>query len=353
MVPFAGYSMPVQYEGIVAEHQHTRTAAGLFDVSHMGQVFASGPAIVSELESVLPLDIAAMEPGQQSYTVLTNDEGGIRDDLIVTRLAEQEFLLVVNAACKQEDLDYLSSKLATTSLRLDESCALLALQGPEAVTVLEELVPGVQTLRFMQGAEFPVASERYFISRSGYTGEDGFEISLPAVAAAGFAEQLLSAPQVQWVGLGARDSLRLEAGLCLYGHDIDTATSPIEAGLAWSIPASRRPGGARAGGFPGVERIFAELEQGANRKRVMFAVTGRAPVREGATIAALPDDPESVSIGVVTSGSFGATLGAPCAMGYVDARHASLGSVVFARVRKKTIEMTVVKAPMVPHRYAR
>jgi aminomethyltransferase len=350
MVPFAGYDMPVQYkDGVLAEHLHTREAAGLFDVSHMGQATMTGRDAARRLESLVPGDLVALAPGRIRYTQFTNEQGGILDDLMVTRLAPddkgEKLFLVVNAACKAADFAYLRAKLPELRLDILEDRALLALQGPEAAAVLERHVPGVSDLAFMAQGAFRWRDFELLISRSGYTGEDGFEISLPAEAARPFADALLLEDDVEPIGLGARDSLRLEAGLCLYGHDIDTTTSPVEAGLAWSISKRRR----EEGGFPGATRIKNELVGGLSRQRVGLALDGKAPAREGADVT----NAEGVVIGRVTSGGFAPSLGRPVAMGYVPPAFALPGTQVNLVVRGKPLPARVVPLPFVPNRYHR
>lgn len=351
MVPFAGYKMPVQYPaGIIKEHLHTREQAGLFDVSHMGQMLISGEGVAEALEKLIPIDVAALGDNQQSYAVLTNDQGGILDDLIVTRWDEKRFFLVVNAACKEQDTAHLRANLGDgIELQPLEDRALIALQGPSAVDVLAELAPEVKELIFMNGCHVQILGADCYVTRSGYTGEDGFEISMPADKAETITRELLSFDQVEPVGLGARDSLRLEAGLCLYGHDMDANTTPVEASLIWAISKSRRLGGEKEGGFPGAEVVLAQIASGANRKRVGLAVEGRAPVREGAII----QDLEGNEVGVVTSGGFGANIEAPVAMGFVSMQQAAIGTQLQAIVRGKPRPVTVAKTPFVPQRYYR
>ncbi len=346
MVPFAGYEMPVQYaDGILAEHRWTRTHAGLFDVSHMGQATITGEGRVAALEALVPGDVAALRPGRMRYTMLTNDDGGILDDIIVTNVGEYLFL-VVNAACKEADLAHLRATLpAGCELAELSERALLALQGPAAASVIAKFAPGAEKLDFMYAAPFEVDGCPLAITRSGYTGEDGFEITLPAEDAVRIAEMLLGDDAVAPIGLGARDTLRLEAGLCLYGHDIDTATTPVEAGLAWTISKRRRA----EGGFPGADRILREIADGPPRKRVGLAPEGRAPAREGAEIV----DGDGKRIGTVTSGGFGPTLGAPVAMGYVEAGHAARDTAVQIIVRGKKLPARVAALPFVPHRYVK
>lgn len=352
MVPFAGYDMPVQYPlGVMKEHQHTREHAGLFDVSHMGQIRLTGADAALALEALVPVDIIDLPVGMQRYAMFTNEHGGILDDLMVANLGNDQLFLVVNAACKEQDLAHLRKHLSghCTVEPLFEERALLALQGPQAVTVLERLAPEVARMTFMQFAPVTLQGVTCYVSRSGYTGEDGFEISVPAEHAEALARRLLAEPEVQAIGLGARDSLRLEAGLCLYGHDMNEKTTPIEASLLWAISKARRVDGPRAGGFPGAEQIFAQQQQGVARKRVGLLPQERTPVREGAEIV----DADGTPIGTVCSGGFGPTLGAPLAMGYVDAAFTSLDSEVWAIVRGKRVPMKVAKMPFVPQRYYR
>ncbi len=354
MVPFAGYEMPVQYPlGVLKEHLHTREKAGLFDVSHMGQALLAGPdhaTTARALEALVPADIVTLKPGQQRYSQLTNDDGGIIDDLMVTRPVSAEedgrLLLVVNAARKDVDVPHMQSRLPSgVTLTLADDRALLALQGPTAKDVMTKLSDVAGRLAFMSAANGKVGDFDCHISRSGYTGEDGFEISVAANQAADFARLLLAQNGVQPIGLGARDSLRLEAGLCLYGHDIDETTSPIEADLQWSIQKRRRSDG----GFPGFERIRDELGRGPARKRVGIKPEGRAPAREGAEILSMQGE----RIGIVTSGGFGPSVNAPVAMGYVQSAHATPGTPVNLMVRGKALAASVVPLPFFPHRYAR
>ena len=352
MVAFAGYEMPVQYPpGILKEHLHTRAHAGLFDVSHMGQAFLVGPdyaATVAALEALVPADILGLAPGQQRYTQLLNADGGIIDDLMVTRSAAAEddgsLMLVVNAARKAVDFAHLAERLPEgVRLQPAPERALLALQGPQAKDVLARLSDVAAGLRFMTAAAGKVGGIDCHVSRSGYTGEDGFEISLTAAKANELARLLLAQNGVQPVGLGARNSLRLEAGLCLYGHDIDETTSPVEAGLAWSIQKRRRI----EGGFPGCMRIRRELEQGPARRRVGIRPDGRAPAREGTEVLA----PSGERIGTVTSGGFGPSINGPVAMGYIGARYSAPGTRITLTVRGKALEAGVAPLPFVPHRY--
>ena len=357
MVPFAGYEMPVQYTpGVLREHLHTRAAAGLFDVSHMGQIAVGAKSGRIEdaalaLERLVPQDVVGIAPGRQRYAQFTNDDGGILDDLMVANFGEYLFL-VVNAACKNADEAHLRERLSDVcSIEPLGDRALLALQGPKAEAALAKLCAEVSAMRFMDSGPRKVAGFDCFVSRSGYTGEDGFEISVPAEHAEQLAKLLLVNSDVVPIGLGARDSLRLEAGLCLYGHDIDTTTTPVEAALEWSIQKSRRSGGTRAGGFPGAEKILAQFADGATRRRVGLRPQGRAPVREGAVLFA--DAASSEPIGTVTSGGFGPSLNAPVAMGYVPASHAATGTLVFAEVRGQRLPLRVAATPFVPNTYKR
>ncbi len=344
MVAFAGYHMPIQYEGIMAEHQWTRENAGLFDVSHMGQLQLSGEGAADALERLVPGDISALKPGRMRYSLLLGEDGGILDDLMITNMGDHLYI-VVNGAVKQDDIAYLREELPDEiTLNYDEDAALLALQGPKAAEVLARLVPGVTDLVFMQAAPFDWNGVRLGISRSGYTGEDGFEISVPAAQVEALVASLTAHPEVKPAGLGARDSLRLEAGLPLYGHDVDATIDPVEADLAFAISKRRR----EEGNFLGAARIFDALAEGPKRKRVGFTVDGRQPVREGAKIFL-----GSNEVGVVTSGGFAPTVGAPIAMGYVQAAHAGHGTALEAEVRGKRIGLTVTPTPFVPHKYVR
>jgi aminomethyltransferase len=354
MVSFAGYSMPVQYPlGVLKEHLHTRQKAGLFDVSHMGQIRIKGSGITEALEKLLPVDLAVLAKNKQSYAVLTNEAGGIIDDLIITRWADDEFFLVVNAGCKQQDIAHLKKYLPGFDIEIMDQHALLALQGPQARSVIDELLPAATELRFMSGCfgsiDLNGITVECFITCSGYTGEDGFEISVPAEHATNLSRTLLAFEQVEAIGLGARDSLRLEVGLCLYGHDLDTETTPIEAGLTWSISQSRRKSGAKAGGFLGAENILSQMANGVIRQRVGLNIEGRAPVREGTQLT----DENGNIIGIVTSGGFGPSMSRPVAMAYVENQHAAIGSKIYALLRKKTIAVTVVKMPFINQSYVR
>jgi aminomethyltransferase len=353
---FAGWAMPIHYPlGILGEHKHTRAAAGLFDVSHMGQIFVRALAgdhlaAARELERLVPVDVMGLKPGRQRYALLTNEWGGVRDDLMVANLGDCWYL-VVNAAATAADLSHLREHLgATCSVELASARALLAIQGPDACAALSALVPAVASMRFMDVGTFSVDGASCFISRSGYTGEDGFEMSVPVAVAEGIAERLLGHPSVQLVGLGARDSLRLEAGLCLCGHDLDKDTTPIEAALDWAIQSARRSAGARPGGFPGADVILMQLERGVGRKRVGLRAEGR-PVREGADLFA--DATSDAAIGSVTSGTFGPSALGPVAMGYVPISLTPIGTRLFADIRGQRIPLAVSGMPFVPHRYHR
>ena len=356
MVPFAGYSMPVQYPmGVMAEHLHTRAHAGLFDVSHMGQVILTPKhdmaALEAGLEALMPVAVSGLAEGRQRYGMFTNAQGGILDDLMFANRGDHLFM-VVNAACKAEDIAHMQAHLADVAqVRPVTDRALLALQGPQAETALAALVPDVRAMRFMDVLSVDTLFGALWISRSGYTGEDGFEISVPATTVADFARLLLDRPEVAAIGLGARDSLRLEAGLCLYGHDIDTGTSPVQAGLVWAIQKSRRTGGAREGGFAGADHILAELANGPAQLRVGLQPQTRAPMREGTEIWDAPEAGQK--IGRVTSGGFGPSLGAPIAMGYVDSGHASTGTPLWGEVRGKRLPVTVCDLPFRPSTYKR
>ncbi|QCI66624.1 glycine cleavage system aminomethyltransferase GcvT [Phreatobacter stygius] len=354
MVPFAGYDMPVQYPtGVLTEHNWTRSDAGLFDVSHMGQAFVVGPtweATAKALEALVPADILNLKPGQQRYSQLTAEDGGILDDLMITRSAYAGYegwaYLVVNAGCKEQDFAHIGPRLPDgVTLKPDATLALIALQGPKAAAVLDALLPGIAATPFMTFTETKLDGMFVHASRSGYTGEDGFELCVEAKDAAAIWQRLLSDERVKPIGLGARDSLRLEAGLCLYGHDIDTTTSPVEAGLTWSIQKRRRT----EGGFPGATRIQKELADGPARRRIGILPDGRAPAREGTVIKAA----DGAAIGTVTSGGFGPSVSGPVAMGYVNARFAEPGTPVLLEVRGKDLPAKVVTMPFAPHRYFR
>ncbi|MFT6451092.1 MAG: aminomethyltransferase [Halocynthiibacter sp.] len=352
MVPFAGYSMPVQHPmGVLKEHLHTRASAGLFDVSHMGQVILRGAGATKALEALVPVSILGLAEGRQRYGLFTNAQGGIEDDLMIANRGDHLFL-VVNAARKEADFALLRAGLPE-SIEIDviTDRALLALQGPAAEAALETIAPGVTDMRFMDVATLPSAYGDLWISRSGYTGEDGFEISVEAGQAQALAKALLAIEAVEPIGLGARDSLRLEAGLCLYGHDIDEQTSPTEAALNWAIQKPRRLNGDRAGGFPGADRILNELENGATRKRVGLLPEGRAPMREGVELFATESGGEP--IGKITSGGFGPSIGAPIAMGYLPADMATEGTEIWGELRGKRQALRVAPMPFRPSTYKR
>ncbi|HXH04482.1 MAG TPA: glycine cleavage system aminomethyltransferase GcvT [Candidatus Competibacteraceae bacterium] len=350
MVPFAGYEMPVQYPaGILKEHNHTRSQAGLFDVSHMGQVRLSGPNAAAALESLVPVDLVGLERDCQRYALFTNEQGGILDDLMVTNVGDHLFV-VVNAACKAQDLAHLRAHLAgRCAIEELSDRALLALQGPAAAAVMARLAPETAKMVFMTAARVQLVGVECFVTRSGYTGEDGFEISVPAAKAEELARALLAQEEVAPIGLGARDSLRLEAGLCLYGHDIDTTTTPVEASLTWALSKARRADGARPGGYPGAEVIMAQLAGGVSRKRVGLLPQGKTPVREGAELV----DADGRVVGKITSGGFGPTVGGPVAMGYVETALATVGTELAALVRGKPVPVKVARMPFVQQRYYR
>lgn len=354
MVPFAGYEMPVQYApGVMKEHLHNRAACGLFDVSHMGQVIlrplGSLEELALEFETLMPVDVLTLPQGRQRYGLFTNDSGGILDDLMFANRGDHLFV-VVNAACKAADIAHMQTYLSEVAevIAVTDRC-LLALQGPRAEAALAAHAPGVTAMRFMDVITAESAFGPLWISRSGYTGEDGFEISVAVSGAEGLARALLANPDVLPIGLGARDSLRLEAGLCLYGHDIDMGTSPVEAALTWAIQKSRRAGGAREGGFPGATRILHELANGPERLRVGLRPEGRAPMREGTLLF----DPDGTPLGEVTSGGFGPSVGAPVAMGYVAVSHATPGTALQGEVRGKHLPVTVAATPFHPTTYKR
>jgi aminomethyltransferase len=355
IVPFAGYEMPVQYAlGVMKEHLHTRASAGLFDVSHMGQVILRHEdgveAAATALEALVPVDILGLAPGRQRYAMFTNETGGILDDLMVANRGDHLFL-VVNAACKADDITHMRAGLPGVEVEEITTRALLALQGPAAAAVLSAHVPGIDAMRFMDVTVSESPYGALWISRSGYTGEDGFEISVPEGQAEALARALLEDGRAEPIGLGARDSLRLEAGLCLYSHDIDTTTSPVEAGLTWAIQKARRKGGARAGGFPGASRILSEIGNGPGRLRVGLRPEGRAPMREGTEVFASSD--ATAPIGRITSGAFGPTIEGPVAMGYVEAAHAAPGTTLYGELRGKRLPVKVEKLPFTPANFKR
>ncbi|WP_377298810.1 glycine cleavage system aminomethyltransferase GcvT [Rhizobium sp. SGZ-381] len=356
MVPFAGYDMPVQYPaGVMKEHLHTRAKAGLFDVSHMGQVIVKAQSGTFEdaalaLETLVPVDILGLKPGRQRYGFFTDEKGGILDDLMLANRGDHLFV-VVNAACKGADIAHMQANLAGCSVTPLEDRALIALQGPAAEAVLASLNADVTAMSFMDVRDVTLVGADCIVSRSGYSGEDGFEISVPADKAEDLARALLAHPDCEPIGLGARDSLRLEAGLCLYGNDIDTLTSPIEASLEWAIQKARRLGGAREGGFPGADRILREVTNGTLRRRVGLKPDGKAPVRAHARLFA---DAEGVhDLGEVTSGTFGPSVEGPVAMGYLPVSHASPGTQIFAEVRGKYLPVTVSALPFITPTYKR
>jgi aminomethyltransferase len=350
MVAFAGYDMPVSYpEGILAEHRHCRASAALFDVSHMGQVRLLGADADRALESLIPVDVLGLSVNRQRYGLFTNSAGGILDDLMITR-RDGDIMVIVNAGCKAADIAHMTTNIGhrcTVQPLPDE--ALLALQGPKAVDALARLAPGVAELTFMSGGAFTLAGAECYLTRSGYTGEDGFEISVPAGQAEALARALLAQPEVKPAGLGARDTLRLEAGLCLYGHDIDTRVTPVHAGLTWAIQKVRRAGGERAGGYPGASMIDAQISGGVPHKRVGLVGLERVPVREGATLV----DTQGRKIGLVTSGTLGPSFGKPIAMAYLATNHTQLHHEVYADVRGQKLPMRVHAMPFTPHRYQR
>lgn len=346
MVPFAGYEMPVQYPaGILTEHNHTRAKASIFDVSHMGQIALRGADPSTALETLVPGDIAGLAPGRMRYTMFTNETGGILDDLMVTNVGEYLFL-VVNAACKDSDIAHLKDRLpGGIEVEILDNRSLIALQGPAAAAIMARYAPGADTMPFMTALPFEIDGSRLAVTRSGYTGEDGYEISIPSDAALRITELFLSAKDVEFAGLGARDSLRLEAGLCLYGHDIDETTTPVEAALTWSIGKRRRA----AGGFPGDTVIKQQIADGVARKRVGILPDGKAPAREGTGIT----DADGAPIGTVTSGGFGPSVEGPVAMGYVDIAHATTDTPVNLVVRGQPRPGRIAPMQFVPNRYYR
>jgi len=353
MVPFAGYSMPVQYPaGLMAEHLHTRQAAGLFDVSHMGQLQLIGPDAAAAFETLVPVDVVDLPVGKQRYGLLLTDEGTIIDDLMFFNQGNDTLFVIVNGACKVEDIAHIQARIGQRcEVAPMPDHALLALQGPQAVTALARLAPGIEKLVFMTGGSYTIAGCDCFVTRSGYTGEDGFEISVPAAQADTLARALLAQPEVKPIGLGARNSLRLEAGLCLYGNDIDTTTTPPEAALNWAIQKVRRTGGARAGGFPGADKVLTQIDNPASlpRKRVGLVALERVPVRDHTEL----QSPDGQKIGEVTSGLLGPTVNEPVAMGYVTPAFAAIGTRVNAIVRGKAVPMEVRAMPFVPANYFR
>lgn len=351
MVPFAGYDMPVQYpSGIIKEHLHTRKKAGLFDVSHMGQITVKGNNVAQLLETLMPVDIVGLAPGKQRYGIFLNEQGGVIDDLMISTVSETEIKLVVNAACKHNDFKHLTAKLGDQlDISLADDKSLLALQGPVSKFVLERLGHDLSNLNFMDVTTLEIDGMRCNMSRSGYTGEDGFEISVDDVNAEALAKILLNDDDVEWVGLGARDSLRLEAGLCLYGHDMDEQTTPIEANLLWAISKIRRSDGERSGGFPGADVILPQIPKNVDKILVGLKPHGRAPIREGAII----EDPSGNEIGTVTSGGFSPSLGHPICIGYIGIEHNQENSKLNAVVRDKRLPVSVTKLPFVQRQYYR
>ncbi|MDP4650978.1 MAG: glycine cleavage system aminomethyltransferase GcvT [Haliea sp.] len=350
MVPFAGYDMPVQYsEGIIREHLHTRQAAGLFDVSHMGQLVLRGPGSAELLESLVPADVVGLGEHCQTYALLTTPDGTVLDDLIITRWGPETFFLVVNAACKTEDIAHLRRHLSGQTLEVMGSQALLALQGPTARAVMSRLCPQLEQLTFMRGLSVTLDGVEMYVTCSGYTGEDGFELSLPGADAEMIARKLLAQPEVAPIGLGARDSLRLEAGLCLYGHELSQDIDLVRAGLFWSVGKARRPGAEREGGFPGADRVFHLMEHKPALRRVGLQVEGKRPVREGQAVL----DAQGKQVGEVCSAGFGATVGGPIAMAYVERALGEPGTALAVDVRGKALPVTVATMPFVPQRYFR
>jgi aminomethyltransferase len=355
MVPFAGYEMPVQFvPGVLKEHLHVRAAAGLFDVSHMGQFEIRARSGRPEdaaraLETVCPADILSLKPGRQRYALLTNADGGIEDDLMIVNLGDR-FMVVANAARKRADEEHLRSALPNCTIERRDDLALLALQGPAGEGVLSAFAPELSCMHFLDARPARIAGSDCVVSRSGYTGEDGFEISISAASAESLATRLLENPLVTMIGLGARDSLRLEAGLCLYGSDIDESTTPVEAALEWAIAGSRRSQGSRAGGFPGSAAILTQLDTGAARRRVGLRTVGRAPIRHGVQLFA--DFKSNEAIGFVTSGAFGPTIDGPVAMGYVQSQF-GIDATVFAELRGERVPVRVVQLPFITPRYKR
>ncbi|MEP2979333.1 MAG: glycine cleavage system aminomethyltransferase GcvT [Lentilitoribacter sp.] len=357
LVPFAGYEMPVQYPlGVMNEHKHCRASAGLFDVSHMGQVLIKPKSGNIEdaslaLETLVPMDICALKPGRQRYAFFTNEKGGILDDLMVANRGDHLFL-VVNAACKDADIAHMQKHLSETcEISVIEDRALIALQGPDAEKVLSSLIPSMVDLKFMDVVIVDYDGMELWVSRSGYTGEDGYEISIPSDDASAFVSKLAADELVEPIGLGARDSLRLEGGLCLYGNDIDETTTPVEAALTWAIQKARRAGGAREGGFPGAGTILAQFENGADRKRVGLLPEGRAPMRAGTKLFA--SETSSDEIGEITSGGFGPSVNSPVSMGYITTEFSNEGTKVFAEVRGKRLPATIAKMPFVAANFKR
>jgi len=350
MVPFAGYAMPVQYPtGIIKEHLQTRESAGLFDVSHMGQVVIEGPGTAAMLEKLVPVDIEGLGINRQTYALFTNDQGGVLDDLIITRWEEEKFFLVVNAACKEQDIAHLQDHLSGQSMTVLTDRALLALQGPAAREVMQVLCPEAAEMVFLQGCHSTVDGVAVYITCSGYTGEDGFEISVAASRADALARKILVFDQVEAIGLGARDSLRLEVGLCLYGHELSTTIDPVQAGLLWSISKVRRADGERAGGFPGADIIFDRIENKPRLRRVGLSVEGKRPVRDGQPVL----DENGEQVGEVCSACYGASVGRPIAMAYIRRDLGEPGTSLAVDARGKSVPVSVTKMPFTPQRYYR
>lgn len=350
MVPFAGYDMPVQYPtGIIKEHLHTRAAAGLFDVSHMGQIILEGPGSSALLESLVPVDIEALDDNRQTYALFTNDGGGVLDDLMITRWGPERFFLVVNAACKEQDIAHLRAHLDGQALTVLAQQALLALQGPRARQVVASLFPAAANLVFMQGCAAKIDGAEVYINCCGYTGEDGFEISVPAIVVEDLARRLLADDSVAAIGLGARDSLRLEAGLCLYGHELTPEIDPVQAGLLWSVSKSRRADGTRPGGFPGAGEIFRRMEDKPPLSRVGLRADGKRPMREGQTVL----DEQGQPVGEICSACYGASVGGPIAMAYVQRGLSQVGTKLQVAVRQNLEPVTVAAMPFSPQRYFR
>ena len=350
LVPFAGYAMPVSYPlGIIKEHQHTRAEAGLFDVSHMGQLIISGHDASAALEALMPVDLEALDINQQSYALFTNENGGVIDDLMITRLEENKYYLVINAACKEKDISHLRINLQGLDIQVLEDQALLALQGPKAKDVMARYIDKLESVGFMRGIDAKIEGIGCYLNRAGYTGEDGFEISVKNADAEKLAKILLSQNEVEAIGLGARDSLRLESGLCLYGHELNEDITPIEAGLIWSISKSRRKGGDKEGGFLGADKVLEQIQNGASIKRVGLKIEGRMSAREGVELRSNAGD----VIGEVSSGGFGPTIGSPVAIAFVKKEFAEAGTQLQALVRNKSLAAEVIKLPFVPQTYYR
>ncbi|MBE9539968.1 MAG: glycine cleavage system aminomethyltransferase GcvT [Proteobacteria bacterium] len=350
MVPFAGYDMPVQYpSGIIKEHLQTRQAAGLFDVSHMGQVIIEGPGTAAMLETLVPVDVEGLGVNRQTYALFTNDEGGVLDDLIITRWAQDKFFLVVNAACKEQDIAHLTDQLSGQSLTVMSDQALLALQGPAAREVMQILCPDAAEMVFLQGCHSTIDSVDVYVTCSGYTGEDGYEISVPGAQAEALARSILKYDQVEAIGLGARDSLRLEVGLCLYGHELSPTIDPVQAGLMWSISKARRVDGERPGGFPGADIIFERMVNKPALRRVGLSVEGKRPVRDGQVVL----DENGDQVGEICSAGYGASIGRPIAMAYINRELGEPGTSLSVDVRGKQVPVTVTKMPFTPQRYYR